>query len=101
MANSGSWKSPGFEFGIESGLRPDSLRTHFTEASTAVGDPLEIAIQVYGHSMGEHRFLGVGRSGPGRVPVVSCVERTTNRIRVIGARRVSLRELRDHEPVWQ
>ena len=74
MANSGSWKSPEFEFDVESGLRSDALRTRVAEASTEVGDPLEIAILESDHSVGGHRFLGVGRSVPGRVPVVSSVK---------------------------
>ena len=69
----------------------------FAEASTVFGDPLELSILDPDHSTGEHRFLSVGLSARGRVLVVSYVERTTNRSRIISARRASLRELRDYE----
>lgn len=49
------------------------------------------------HSAGEHRFLSIGLSGHGRLPVVSYAESADNRIRIIGSREASHRERRNYE----
>ena len=69
----------------------------FAEASTVFGDPFEVTIPDPDHSIGEHRFLSAGVSSTGRVLVVSYVERTDNRIRIISARAASRSERRQYE----
>ena len=69
----------------------------FAEASMVFGDPFEITIPDPGHSLGEYRFLSAGVSAAGRIPVVSYVERSDNRIRIISARVASRRERRQYE----
>ena len=49
------------------------------------------------HLAGEHRFLSIGLSEHGRLPVVSYAERTDNRIRIISAREASQPERRSYE----
>ena len=69
----------------------------FSEASTVFGDPFEVTIPDPDHSVGEYRFLSAGVSSAGRVLVVSFLERTDNRIRIISARAASRRERRQYE----
>ena len=69
----------------------------FAEASTVFGDPFEITIPDLDHSIGEYRFLSAGVSSAGQVLVVSYVERSANRIRIISARAASPRERRQYE----
>lgn len=69
----------------------------FAEASTVFGDPFEVTIPDPDHSIGEYRFLSAGVSSTGRVLVVSYVERTDNRIRIISARAASRSERRQYE----
>jgi len=68
----------------------------FAEAQTVFGDPLEKTIPDPDHSLGEHRFLSVGRSVAGRVLVVSYTERN-ERVRLISARPATARERRAYE----
>ena len=69
----------------------------FAEAATVFGDPLEVTISDPDHSIGEYRFLSVGMSSAGRVLVVSYVERSDYRIRIISVRSASQRERRQYE----
>lgn len=68
----------------------------FAEAQTVFGDPLEATIPDPDHSVGEHRFLSIGRSVAGRVLVVSYTERA-GRIRIISARPATAPERRAYE----
>ncbi len=70
----------------------------FAEAQTVFGDPLESTIPDPDHSVGEHRFLSVGRSDAGRVLVVSYTERG-GRVRIISARPATARERRAYEAI--
>ena len=58
----------------------------FAEASTIFGDPLELTVSDPDHSVGEDRYLSLGRSVVGRLLVISYTERERNRIRLISAR---------------
>ena len=69
----------------------------FAEALSVFGDPLEVTVADPDHSVGEYRFLSVGMSSRGRVLVVSYVERTGDRIRIISARPASHRERSQYE----
>ncbi len=68
----------------------------FEEAATVFGDPLSVTIADPLHSAGEHRFIIVGRSRPGRILVVAHVERG-DRIRLISARRATKPERKQYE----
>ena len=69
----------------------------FAEASTVFGDPFEVTISNPDHSIGEYRFLSVGMSSAGRGLVVSYVDRSDYRIRIISVRAASQRERRQYE----
>ena len=76
-----------------------NLRKHgvsFIEASTAFTDPLSITIPDPDHSVGEERFVLVGRSGRGRLLIVSHAERS-DLIRLISARLATRRERKTYE----
>jgi hypothetical protein len=68
----------------------------FEKASTVFGDPLELTIPDPGHSLDEDRYVSVGTSATGRLLVVGYTERGSN-IRVIFARRATVREQHDYE----
>ncbi len=68
----------------------------FAEAATVFGDPLELTIADPDHSVGEFRFLSMGRSSRNRVLVVSYTERH-ERIRIVSARIASPKERRQYE----
>lgn len=68
----------------------------FTEAMTVFGDPLELVIPDPGHSVGEQRFLSMGRSAAGRLLVVAYTERYGG-IRLISARPATTRERKEYE----
>lgn len=63
----------------------------FSEAATAFADPLSITTPDPDHSASENRFVLVGLSTPGRLLVVSHLERGDN-IRIISARLATSRE---------
>jgi hypothetical protein len=69
----------------------------FSEASTVFVDPLELTIADPDHSLGEYRFISIGRTESGRLLVVSYTERHENRIRIISARRASKAEQKYYE----
>jgi uncharacterized DUF497 family protein len=69
----------------------------FEEAVTIFGDPLELTISDPDHSLGEYRFLSIGRSSTGQLLVVSYTETQPNRIRIISARRATRQEQRYYE----
>lgn len=69
----------------------------FKEASTVFSDPFELTILDPDHSVGEHRFLSIGRSDLGRVVVVVFTERQLDTIRIISARIASTHERQHYE----
>lgn len=69
----------------------------FDEASTIFGDPLELTISDPDHSIGEFRFLSIGRSIDGNLLLVSYTERHPNKIRIISARPATKREFKHYE----
>ena len=71
-----------------------NLRKHgisFAEAASAFGDPLSITIPDPDHSVGEERFLLIGRTARRYLVVVAHVERDDT-IRIINARTASRQE---------
>ena len=68
----------------------------FAEAMTIFGDPLELTIADSDHSEAEFRFISIGLSSAGRLVVVGYTERN-ERIRLITARPVNLRERKQYE----
>lgn len=68
----------------------------FEEAVTAFADPHSITIPDPDHSMGEDRFVLIGRSAVQRLLVVVHLERG-ERIRLISARLAARRERRSYE----
>lgn len=68
----------------------------FQEASTVFGDPLTITVADPDHSIGEERFVTMGQSNASQLLVVCHTEQGDN-IRIISARRASLRERKDYE----
>lgn len=68
----------------------------FAEAATVFGDPLELTIADPDHSVGEFRYLSMGRSSLNRILVVSYTERH-ERIRIVSARVASPKERRQYE----
>ena len=69
----------------------------FAEARTVFNDPLELTIPDPDHSTGESRFLSVGVSAENRLLLVSYVERSGERIRIISARSATPRERKQYE----
>ncbi|MES9856842.1 MAG: BrnT family toxin [Sedimenticola sp.] len=69
----------------------------FSEATTVLGDPLELTISDPGHSVDEYRFLSIGRSSTGNLLVVSYTERQLNQISIISARKATRQEKPHYE----
>jgi uncharacterized DUF497 family protein len=69
----------------------------FREAATVFDDGPSTTFPDTDHSLGEQRFLILGRSAPGRVLVVSHTEASAGIIRIISARRATRRERRCYE----
>jgi uncharacterized protein len=69
----------------------------FDEASTVFSDPFELTISDPDHSIGEYRFLSIGRSERNRLVVVFFTERQPNAIRIISARLASKSERQIYE----
>ena len=68
----------------------------FEEASTIFGDLLSITIADPTHSIGEDRFITIGRSINDKFIVVVHTDRD-DIIRIISARKVTRNEKRQHE----
>lgn len=68
----------------------------FAEAMSVFGDPLEVTIPDPDHSVGEQRFLSIGRSATRRLIVVAYTERA-GRVRIINAREASAQERKHYE----
>lgn len=76
-----------------------NLRKHrvsFDEAVTIFYDPLAATFEDPDHSLGEHRFITIGRSSNDRLLVVAHVERGAT-LRIITARLASAKERKRHE----
>ena len=71
-------------------------RVSFDEAVTVFYDPLAATVDDPDHSVGERRFITVGYSVRDRLLVVSHSERQ-GVLRIISARRATLRERKLHE----
>ena len=86
-------------FSWDAGKAASKLRKHdvsFPEASSAFGDPLSLTIPDPDHSVGEQRFLLLGRSDRGRLLIVAHTERGDD-VRIISARPASRSERRQYE----
>ena len=68
----------------------------FQEATTAFGDPLAGTIPDPDHSVGEQRFLTIGRTSNGRLIVVSHME-DNDSVRIINARDTTAHERKTYE----
>ena len=68
----------------------------FEEASTVFGDPLSLMIEDPLHSIGEERFIIIGKSNRQRTVVVVYAERG-NKIRIISARLATSHEKKTYE----
>ncbi len=68
----------------------------FEETATVFLDPFELTVFDPDHSIAEDRFLSVGASSMGRLLVVGYTERG-GKIRIIFARRATMREQMDYE----
>ena len=76
-----------------------NLKDHgidFFECEDVFEDLLAIIRSDLDHSLGEHRFIIVGRSRKGRVLLTVFAERGKE-IRIISSRRATRREVRDYE----
>lgn len=71
-------------------------RVSFDEAVTVFYDPLATTFDDPDHSVGEHRFVTIGRSSRGRLLVVAHAE-VGESIRVISARLTTALERKRHE----
>lgn len=71
-------------------------RVSFDEAVTVFYDPLATTFDDPDHSVGEHRFVTIGRSSRGRLLVVAHAELGES-IRVISARLTTAPERKRHE----
>ena len=68
----------------------------FSGATSAFGDPLSVTISDPNHSIGEQRFVLMGRSELGRLLAVMHTERA-EMIRIISARPTTRHERRAYE----
>ncbi len=86
-----------FEWGGVKARR--NLKKHgvsFDEATTVFFDPLAGTISDPDHSVGEYRFLTIGRSANGRLLVVAHTE-DDHATRIISAREAARHERKDYE----
>jgi uncharacterized protein len=87
------------EFEWDPGKAAENVRKHkisFSEAVTVFGDHLSITVADPDHSVDERRYITVGLSSRGRLLMVAHGDRG-ERIRVISARKLTLREKRAYE----
>jgi uncharacterized protein len=68
----------------------------FHEAATVYADPLAVTYHDPDHSVLEQRFITVERSNAGRLLIVAHADRGEN-IRIISARKTTLRERKQYE----
>ena len=77
-----------------------NLRKHgieFAEAMSVFADPLGRIFADEDHSGEERREIIVGHSSEGRLLIISFVERESDRVRIISARRATRLEKQDYE----
>lgn len=81
----------------------DNVRKHgvtFVEAATVLSDPLSLTIPDPAHSIGEARWIDIGRSSTGRLLVVVYTEVETEQatvVRIISARTPDPDERQNYE----
>jgi len=86
-------------FEWDPGKAAQNRRKHgvsFREAATVFGDPLAMTYQDPDHSVEEQRFITIGMSSLGRLLIAAHADRGEN-IRIISARKTTLRERTDYE----
>jgi len=86
-------------FGWDEHKARKNFRDHnvsFEEAKTVFNDPFAITIPDLEHSIGEYRYIDIGRSSQGRILVVVYTEREPN-IRIISSREAIKSERRKYE----
>jgi len=86
-------------FEWDPGKAAQNRRKHgvsFHEAATVFGDPLAMTYQDPDHSVEEQRFITIGMSSLGRLLIAAHADRGEN-IRIISARKTTLRERTDYE----
>jgi len=69
----------------------------FPDAASVFLDPIAWTFPDPDHSIGEERFITLGRALNGELIVVAHVEYDDDRIRIISARRATKRERHDYE----
>lgn len=77
----------------------ENLKKHkvgFDEGKTIFNDPISITIHDPQHSIGEYRYVDIGRSSKGRILVVVYTERGSN-IRIINCRKANKSERKIYE----
>lgn len=77
----------------------ENIKKHgvsFEEATTVFGDPLAGTIPDPDHSLGEPRFITIGRTANHRLVVVSHTEQDDN-FRIISAREPTAHERKTYE----
>jgi uncharacterized DUF497 family protein len=87
------------EFEWDPNKAAENLRKHqvsFTEAATVLGDFLGTTVPDPDHSGDELRYITVGSSNRGRLPMVAHAERQ-QRIRIVSARKLTRNERRVYE----
>lgn len=86
-----------FEWDVDKALL--NLKKHrvsFDEAKTVFGDPFAVTINDPLHSVGELRFIDIGRSRDGKILVVSYTQRS-QKIRLINGRKATKTERKMYE----
>ena len=90
-----------FTFEWDSRKARSNLAKHgvgFEEASTVFGDPLSLTVMDPEHSLGEERYVTMGKAFNDKLLVVVHTDRGDN-IRIISARRASRRERKFYEEI--
>lgn len=72
-------------------------RVTFEEVSSVFGDPLALIFNDKAHSEYEHREILIGHSFKQRLLLVSFTETEKGTVRIISARRATMRERMDYE----
>jgi len=89
-----------YRFEWDAAKAAENLRKHgvsFEEARTVFGDAYALHVYDGEHSWAEDRFIIIGRSERDRLLSVVYVERVELTLRLVSARRATLRERRTYE----
>jgi uncharacterized DUF497 family protein len=89
----------GIEFEWDSNKAEKNIRKHqvsFNEAAAVFGEPLSMTFYDPDHSSDKDRYITVGLSHLGKLPVVSHKDRG-DRIRIISARKATRRDRKFYE----